>query len=229
MELKWKSDAELFSIMKTTLFSAVIGDVMDTMDLQFQFLPPAIQPVEKDMIIAGRAMPVLEADIGKKIISQKSLDDKAFGVMFEALDFLSLHDVYICSGSSFNYALWGEMMSTRAKHLKAAGAVLDGYHRDTHGVIKVGVPCFSHGAYAQDQGVRGKVVDYNCPIEIQGVKINPGDIIFGDLDGVVIIPQTVETEVVQLAYNKANTENKVKIAIENGMSTVEAFSRFGVM
>jgi len=227
MKLNWTSDSELFSIMKTELFSAVIGDVMDTMGLQSQFLDPKIKALDSEMIIVGRAMPVLEADIAKDI--QKSLENKAFGIMFEALDSLSENEVYICSGSSPNYALWGEMMSTRAKYLKAAGAVLDGYHRDTNGVLKKGLPCFSYGAYAQDQGVRGKVVDYNCRIEINGVSINPGDIVFGDRDGVVVIPKSAEKDVILQAYEKATTESKLKKAIENGMSTVEAYEKFGVM
>lgn len=229
MKLTWTSDSELFSILKTKLFSAVLGDVMDQLNLSNQFLSPSISPIDQNMIIAGRAMPVLEADIGEEIITNKSLQDKDFGLMFEALDSLKTNDVYICSGSSLPYALWGEMMSTRAKHLNAAGAVLDGYHRDTLGVLKVGLPCFSYGAYAQDQGVRGKVVDYNCSIEMNGVKIHPGDIVFGDRDGVVVIPKSKESEVVQLAYEKATTESRLKLAIENGMSTVEAYKKFGVM
>jgi len=229
MKLNWTSDAELFKLLKAELFSAVLGDVMDTLDLKNQFLSPSIKPINEDMIIAGRAMPVLEADIGDVMITNKSLKDKDFGVMFEALDSLVENDVYICSGSSLEYALWGEMMSTRAKHLHAAGAVLDGYHRDTVGVLRVALPCFSYGAYAQDQGVRGKVVDFNCPIEMNGVIINPGDIVFGDRDGVVIIPKAVESTVIQLAYDKATTESKLKLAIENGMSTVEAYNKFGVM
>ncbi len=229
MTLAWTSDSELFTIMKTQLFSAVLGDVMDTMNLQHQFLSPDIQAIDNSMIIVGRAMPVKEADIGHALITEKSLEDKDFGVMFEALDSLQENDVYICTGSSPSYALWGEMMSTRARHLKAAGAVLDGYHRDSEGVLNVGLPCFSFGAYAQDQGVRGKVVDFNCSIEMNGVAINPGDIVFGDRDGVLVIPKDVEEKVIHLAFEKATTESKLKKAIENGMSTVEAYAKFGVM
>jgi len=229
MKLNWTSDTELFELMKTVLFSAVLGDVMDTMNLRHQFLSPKIKAVDPTMIIAGRAMPVVEADIGHPMITDKALGDKDFGLMFEALDSLQKDEVYICAGSSPAYALWGEMMSTRAKHLHAAGAVLDGYHRDTIGVLSLQLPCFSYGAYAQDQGVRGKVVDFKCSIEMNGVKINPGDIVFGDRDGVVIIPKTAEKEVVQLAHEKVTTENKLKVAIENGMSTVDAYAKFGVM
>ena len=120
-------------------------------------------------------------------------------------------------------------MTTRAMHLKAAGAVLDGYARDTPELLQMGLPVFSCGGYAQDQGPRGKVVDYRVAVEINGVRIAPGDIVFGDLDGVLVIPRHAEEEAIRKALEKASTENKVRLAIQNGMSTVEAFKTFGVM
>ena len=120
-------------------------------------------------------------------------------------------------------------MSTRALHLKANGAICDGYCRDSEGILKLNFPTFSHGTYAQDQGPRGKVIDYRVPIEIGKIRINPGDLMFGDRDGVLVIPQAVEEEAIARAFEKASTENKVRLAIEGGMSTVEAYERFGVM
>ncbi len=149
--------------------------------------------------------------------------------MFEALDSLKKNDVYICSGSSFNYALWGGLMSTRAQKLKAAGAVVNGFSRDTNEIEQLDFPTFSAGTYAQDQGPRGKVIDYNTPIEINGIRVNPGDIIFGDRDGVLVIPQKVEKEAFEGAIGKARGEQLVKKALEEGMSTVDAFEKFGIM
>jgi regulator of RNase E activity RraA len=120
-------------------------------------------------------------------------------------------------------------MSTRAMHLKAAGAVCNGYSRDTRGILALGFPTFSMGRYAQDQGARGKVVDWRIGVEIGRVRVNPGDIVFGDIDGVLIIPRAAEEEAITRALDKARTENRVRTAIEGGMSTVEAFKTFGVM
>ena len=120
-------------------------------------------------------------------------------------------------------------MSTRALHLKAAGAVLDGYVRDTNGILALNSPTFGHGSDAQGQGPRGKVVDDAVSIEINAIRIRPGDIIFGDRDGVRVIPREAEDEPIRLAFEKAATESKVRLAIEAGMSTVEAFDRFGMM
>ncbi len=223
-------DTELFAAMRRSLFTAVVGDILDTMGYLHQFLPPHIRALRDDMVVLGRAMPVLEADhFGTTDKGHNSLSAKPFGLMFEALDSLKPHEVYVASGSSPRYALWGELMSTRALHLKAAGAVLDGYVRDSAGILALNFPTFSMGTYAQDQGPRGKVVDYGLPIELGGVRIRPGYILFGDRDGVLVIPQEAEAEAVAKAFEKATTENKVRLAIQNGMSTVEAFAKFGVM
>ena len=120
-------------------------------------------------------------------------------------------------------------MTTRALHLGAAGAVVDGYLRDTHGVLAQGFPAFAHGSYAQDQGPRGKVLDFRLPIEIGGVRIEPGDIVFGDVDGVLIVPQAAEREVFVAALEKARGEQLVRKAIEGGMSAVQAFKTYGIM
>jgi len=227
----WNTDDALFEIAKNELFPALVGDVLDQLGYQHQFLTPNIKPVTKNMVLIGRAMPVLEADVFLESTKESNnpLMEKPFGLMFEALDSLKKNEVYICTGSSFNYALWGGLMSTRALKLKAAGAVLNGYSRDTNEVEKLKFPTFSIGTFAQDQGPRGKVLDYNVPIEINNVRINPGDIIYGDRDGVLVIPKHIEKKAFEGAIEKARGEQLVKNALENGMSTVEAYEKFGIM
>jgi 4-hydroxy-4-methyl-2-oxoglutarate aldolase len=229
--MQWTNDRDLFQLMRTKLFSAVIGDVLDVMGLQHQFLPPQIRPLDPAMRLVGRAMPVLEADFFDSVSpsGNSPLSNQQFGLMFHALDSLKENDVYLATGSSPRYALWGELMSTRAMKLGAAGAVVNGYSRDTDGVLGLNFPCFSFGSYAQDQGPRGKVVDFGVPVELGGVRVNPGDIVFGDRDGVVIVPKSAEQEAVHRALEKVEKESAVRVAIEAGMSTVEAFEKFGVM
>lgn len=224
------TDDKLFQTMRGELFTAVVGDVLDVMGFQHQFLPPAILPLDKKMRVVGRAMPVLEADVFTSRGSTVGpLADKPFGILFEALDDLKPDEIYIATGSSLRYALWGGLMSTRAIHLKAAGAVLDGFVRDSNEIEALGFNVFCRGTYAQDQGPRGKVIDYRTPIEIEGVRISPGDLLFGDREGVLVIPRAVEAEAIERALEKVRTENKVAVAIRGGMSTVEAFATFGVM
>src|SRR5690606_11683837 len=128
--------------------------------------------------------PVLEADVfgDNQTTSKNPILKRSFGLMLEALDDLKRNEVYICTGASPGYALWGALLSARAARLGAAGAVVDGYSRDTHGIIAMNCPTFSYGRYAQDQAPRGKVIDFRVPIEMNGVRILPGDIIIGDVD-----------------------------------------------
>ena len=230
--INWKNDAELFALMREKLFTAVVGDIMDVLGHTHQFLPPAIQPLRTGMVVAGRAMPVLEADDfggGEGPDRRGGLLNQPFGLMLDALDDLRANEVYICSGSSPKYALWGELMSTAARNRGAVGAVVNGYSRDTRGILELDFPCFSIGRYAQDQRPRGKVLDFRCPIEIEGVPIHPGDIVFGDLEGVCIIPRQIEEEVVQKSHEKVLGEKEVFKAIQGGMLARTAWETYGIM
>lgn len=227
----WKSDEELFALVQRELFTCVVGDVMDKLDLQHQFLPPQIRPLAQDMVVIGRAMPVLSVDVFAEKISGSAnkLMEKSFGLMLEALDDLRLNEVYVNTGSSPRNALWGELMSTRARKLGSAGAVLNGYVRDTKGILKMGFPTFSFGSYGQDSAPRYKVVDFRIPVEIGAVRVSPGDVVFGDIDGVLVVPAKTETEVFTRALEKARGEKLVRKAIEQGSSAVEAFEKYGIM
>lgn len=216
-------DDELLALMKQRLFPAVVGDVLDALGYRQQFLPPTVQPLEAGMVVAGRAMPVLETDIAP------GDEGEPFGLMFRALDDLKTHEVYVAAGASPTYALWGELMTLRARQCGAAGAVLDGYARDTRGILAQNFPVFAHGRYAQDQAPRGRVTDFRVPVRIGGVRIAPGDLVFGDLDGVVVIPREAEAETLARSLEKAAKENLVRQAIEQGMTSERAFREFGVM
>jgi len=229
--VNWNDDEGLFALARRELFTAVVGDIMDKLGFLHQFLPPRIQPLRPDMVVIGRAMTVLEADVFEDSRSSENNPVMAqpFGLMFEALDDLKPNEVYVCAGASPRYALWGELMSTRAIKLGAAGAVVDGYLRDTHGILAQNFPAFSYGSYAQDQGPRGKVIDFRVPLEIESVRIETGDIVFGDVDGVLVVPREAEEEIFMGAIEKARGEKLVGKAIEEGMSASEAFRKFGIM
>lgn len=227
---EWNDDKSLFKLIKAELYTAVVGDIMDKMGHLRQFLPPRIRPLRDDMFIAGRAMTVLEADLPEAGgAGQNPILRKSFGLMLEALDDLREDEIYVCSGASPTYALWGELMSARAMQCGAAGAVVNGYSRDTRGILALGFPCFSYGSYAQDQAPRGKVLDYRVPIEMNGVRVNDGDIVIGDFDGVCVVPRGIEEEVFTRALEKARGERVVLGKIQEGMRAKEAFDKFGIM
>jgi regulator of RNase E activity RraA len=222
MSLMNRNDGDLFAELKAALYTPVIGEILDMLGFWHQFLPQPIQPLRPEMLIVGRAMPVQIADAWGK-------QDMPFGLMTDALDSIQPHEIYVATGGSMNCAAWGEIMTATARTRKGAGAIINGFHRDTPKVLEQNWPVFSRGRFAQDAGVRSKVVDFRCSVEIDGVRIQPGDLIFGDLNGVVVVPQKVEAEVIEKALEKAAGEKIVRKAIEAGMSSKEAFHTYGIL
>ena len=218
----WKTESEMFALMKERLYTPVVGDILDTMGYYHQFLPQDIRPLSQEMKLAGKAMTVLMIDVYGQ---QK----KPFGLLTEALDQLEENEIYLATGGTKRCADWGGLLTATAKTRGAVGAVLNGWPRDTPPVLEQKWPVFSCGCYAQDSSVRTQVVDFRCKIEIGEVAIYDGDIVFGDIDGVIIIPKDVASEVVLLALKKASTEKVVRKAIEVGMSATAAFREFGVL
>jgi len=217
-----------FDRIRNELYTAVLGDVMDAIGLTTQFLPPEIRAIVPDKTIVGRAMTVQEADCAADVGGRSGA--APFGLMFEALDDLEPGEIYICTGSTPTYALWGGLMSTRAQKLGAAGAVLAGFHRDTREILKLEFPIFSMGSYAQDQRVRGRVIDFRCPVRFRnGCTALDGDLIVGDLDGVVVVPAQHERTILEAAFAKVRGENSVRDMILEGMSTVAIFNKTGIM
>ncbi len=236
MDKLWNNDEEMFTLMKENLYTPVVGDILDQMGYKHQFLPASIRPLEalvpadayidrtqqdNRLKVAGYACTILENDVFEA-------PKKPFGLLTEALDQLRPNEVYVATGAH-NSALWGELLTATAKTRGAAGAVLDGYTRDTPQVLSQNFPVFATECWAQDSSVRTYVCDMRCTIEIGQVTIHDGDLVFGDIDGVLIIPKEIKDEVLVKALEKARGEKKVRKAIEGGMSATEAFEVFGIL
>ena len=220
--MPFENDAEFFGAIRQSLYTAVVGDVLDEMGQLNNFLPGRVQPLDPKMVVVGRACPVIVQDSG-------ATSGDPFGKLLEALDSLQPGDVYLTNGGATPYALWGELLSTRAAHLGAAGAVMNGYCRDSSAILELGFPTFCWGSYALDVRFRGKVTDCGVPTVVGDVPVAPGDIVFGDRDGVLIVPQRLTAEAFARAFEKVRSENAVRDAFRAGMPAVEAFKRFGVM
>ena len=219
------NDDVLFATIRDRLFTAVVGDVMDRAGLRHQFLPPEIRGITPETVLIGRAMPVAVADV-----DFRAVETDPFGLMFRALDELKPGEVYIAAGASPSYALWGGLMSNRAQRLGSAGGVFDSYHRDTREILRLGFPVFSRGGYAQDQRGRGRVADFRTAIVMSnGVRVAPGDVVFGDIDGVLVIPSAQAHDVVQAALAKVDGEAGVRRMIEDGETTETIFAKTGIM
>lgn len=231
----WKSDEELFELIRQRLYTPVVGDILDQMGYNHQFLPASIRPltalVPPNMVerfqpdnrnkLVGWACTVLENDVF-------SAPKKPFGYLTEALDQLRSNEVYVAAGAH-NSALWGELLTAASRAKGAVGAVLDGCTRDTPQVLEQNFPVFCTGCWAQDSSIRTYVCDFRCTIEIGQVTIHDSDLIFGDVDGVLVIPREIVGETIEKALNKAAGEKLVRKAIEGGMSTTDAFAKFGIL
>lgn len=219
---EWSNEKEFFNLIRDELYTPVVGDVLDALGRYHQFLPQPIQPAKAGMTIIGRAMPALMIDV-------YGPQKKPFGYLTEALDQLKPGEVWLCSGGDMRCAYWGELLTATARTRGAVGAVVNGFHRDTPKMLEQNWPVFTRGRYAQDSSVRTQVADFRCPIEVGNVWVKPGDLVFADIDGVLIVPQELEQEVVEKALEKARAENVVRREIENGMSSTAAFAKYGVL
>lgn len=215
-------ETELFELMKEKLYTPVVGDILDAKGYMHQFLPQNICPLRDDMKIAGKAMTVLMIDVFGK-------QSKPFGRLCECLDQIQPNEIYIATGGTKRCAYWGELLTATAKARGGNGAIVDGWHRDTPQVLEQNWSVFSTGCYAQDSSVRTQVVDFRCQIEIGQVTIHDGDYIFGDIDGVLVIPKEIAKEVVNEALEKASKEKGLRKAVEEGISVTDAFEKFGVL
>jgi regulator of RNase E activity RraA len=145
----------------------------------------------------------------------------------EAVDNIGEDEIYIVTGGDRRCSYFGEIMTAAIRARKGAGAVIDGYMRDTRQVLAQDFPVFCMGRDARGSGYRNKVIAYRVPVEIGNIKINPGDLIFGDIDGVVVIPRSIEKEAITITLEKIRGENEIYKAINNGMSAVDAMKQYG--
>ncbi len=208
-------------VVAERLYTAVIGDILDQLGYVDQFLPARVRPMSTDMRVVGRAMPV-------QLAASTKVRGGGFERLVAALDALRPGEVYVASGGSLECAAWGELMTAAARGRGASGAVLNAYHRDTDRILEQAWPVFSRGPYAQDAAVRSVVVDHRVRVDVDGVDVTPGDLVVGDVDGVLVVPQAVEHEVLALAIEKAKAESRVRAAIDGGASAAAAFEEFGV-
>ena len=220
---EWSNDTELFDMMEEQLYAAVLSDALDAAGFREQVLSHTIRPLLPQTIVAGRAMPVLCVDVYE-------IPDEPYQQEIAAVDSLKQDDVLICStNGSTRICFWGELLSTAAQARGARGAVIDGFIRDIRKIVEMGFPIFTTGISPVDSNGRGEVVAYNVPIDCGGVTVNPGDIVFGDADGVVVIPQNIEKVVIEAALEKVRGENRTRDALREGASLREVYDKYGIL
>ena len=216
---------EILDQARNKLYTAVISDTLDGMGILSQALPPGVRPLDESLVLCGRARTGLYMPVYH--------DDEALDVYeheIALVDDLRPGDVAVfsCAGNS-RIAPWGELLSTAACARGAHGCVTDGLVRDVRMIREMGFPVFAGGIGPLDTKSRAKMMMADVPSEIGDAKISPGDIIFGDVDGVVAIPEPVASEVLDAAMQKVTEENNVRDELAAGAKLKDVFDKYGIL
>lgn len=205
------------------LYSAVVADVLDRLGLRSNVMAPRIRPLDRRTRLAGFAATVHCVEVDAPPAAR---EDWYKGEL-QAVDALEQGDVMVVSTCRGCY--WGELLATASRYRGARGIVADAYTRDTLALIEMNFPTFVAGISPEDSLGRIEVDAVGVPIECGDVTVNPGDLLVGDHDGVVVIPSAVAHEVIALAEEKVSGENLVRQKLEDGMPVWEAFRTYGVI
>ena len=221
--VSFTSEHEMFDMMRDKLGAAVISDILDGLGAREQGMRADIRPIYQGAIVVGRAYTVLTVDIFQVI-------DDPYGGEIEAVDSLKPNDVMVvCTNRSTRTCFWGELLSTAARARGARGIVIDGYTRDVAQITVMQFPTFATGISMVDSKGRSMVIDHGCPVNCGGVLVNRGDIVFGDIDGVVVIPKELEKEVIPLALEKVGKENLLRDELLKGAMMRDAYNKHQVL
>jgi 4-hydroxy-4-methyl-2-oxoglutarate aldolase len=206
-----------------TLNAALVSDALDALGRWHRCLPPELSALDRGGVVVGRAFPVTVA-------RPSIVPNVPYVGLLAALDEIAEGDVYvISSGGARDVALWGELLATIAIARGVAAAVCDGYIRDASRIRRLGFPVYARGTVPLDIHGRFEVVGHGAPLVIEGVEIERGDLIVADDDGVVVVPQDVEADVVASAIAKANAEDGFRADVAARMPPSEAWAKHRVL
>ncbi len=205
------------------IYTAAITDVMDEMGLRRQTLPSAIQPLAGGMRAAGYAF----TSRGRPHSGSPRERDQTLKRFLAMLGAAPTDSVLVLAAHDNVAAHFGELSAEWFRARKVRGAVIDGATRDTASIVRMGFPTFVRYRTPQDSVPRWRVADWGQPVTIGGVRVSLGDLVVGDLDGVVVIPRRVAHEVLGRCEKLVGTENRVRAAVRRGMTPLAAYQKFG--
>jgi regulator of RNase E activity RraA len=218
-------EADLIARARERLFTAVLSDVLDAAGRRSQAMRPGVRPLDDTLVLCGRARTGLYADV-----YHVTPGENPYELEIRLVDDLAPQEVVVlAAGASGRIAPWGELLSTACRARGAAGCVTDGLVRDVRAIRAMRFPVFAGGIGPLDTKGRGKVVAIDVPVECGGVSIRPGDLVFGDVDGVVVVPREIEGEILRAAFEKVAGEDRTRAALERGEKLADVFARLGVL
>jgi regulator of RNase E activity RraA len=211
------------AMMRECFTAAVVCDALDAEGYPHQSPRVPLRPLTGESVLIGRCKTTLWADMAHP-------DPRPYELELKAVDACRPDDVLIAAAAgSMRSGIWGELLSTAARNTGCNGVIVDGAVRDVARMRQMGFPVFARGTSPYDSKDRQRVIDLDVPVEIDGVRFTPGDLVVADVDGVVVVPRAIEAGVVRRAWDKVHAENQVRDAIRGGIKATEAFERFGVL
>ena len=211
------------SMMRESLYSAVVSDALDGLGYKRQSPRLPLRPFTTSGLLVGRCKTTLWVDMAH-------VDARPYELELKAVDDCRpAEGLSAAAGGSVRSGIWGELLTTAALNRGCVGAIIDGAIRDVAKIRAMNFPVFARETCVYDSLNRQRVVDVDIPVELDGVAFHPGDLVFADEDGVVVVPQIVEHEAIRRAWDKVHAENIVRDSIRNGLKAAEAFEKYGVL
>ena len=209
-----------------TLYTAVLSDVLDEAGFMNQALKPFVRPLDETSVMCGFA----RTGLYRKVYHVEP-GRNPYEIEMDLIDSLAPGEVAVlaCDGPTDRIAPWGELLTTAASIRGAAGCLTDGLVRDVRRIREMRFPVFAGGIGPLDSKGRAEMAAMDIAVEVAGVRIEPGDLIFGDVDGCVAIPKAVAPQVVARALEKVTAEDRTRDALAAGESLRQVFERFGVL
>jgi len=217
------NDEITLPMMREKLYSAVVSDALDGLGYRRQSPAVELRPYTVAGLLVGRAKTTRWEEIDFE-------DPRPYELELQAVDGCQGDDVFVAAAQgSTRSGIWGELLSTAARNQGCVGAIVDGAVRDVAKMREMNFPAFARGACVYDSLHRQRVTAIDEPVDIGGIMIEPGDLIFADVDGIVVVPQQVEQQAIAAAWQKVHDENKTRDAILAGMKATEAYNKYGVL
>ncbi len=220
-----RNDPRFLPEIRQSLYSAVLSDVLDELGFREQAMTASIRPLDEDLVLAGFARTGLYREVFRVVP-----DENPYELEMALVDDLKPDEVAVfgCCGSR-RIAPWGELLSTASRARGAAGCVTDGMVRDIRAIRALRFPVFHGGIAPLDSKGRGKVAEIDTPIHCGGVAVSSGDLVVGDADGVVVVPQAVEDEALRRAFAKVTGENSTRDELAAGAKLADVFAKYGIL
>jgi len=219
-------DSNLLVAAVEELSTGVLSDTLDAAGYRNHALHPRVRPLDDQLVLCGYARTAQYQPAG-----EGEAGDNPYELEIALVDDLRVSEVAVlaCGSTAEPVAPWGELLSTAAQARGAAGCITDGLVRDTRAIRSMKFPVYHGGIGPLDLKGRARIVAVDIPVECGGVLVSPGDLVFGDADGVVVIPRDVEERILRAAFDKVMLQERARRELRSGKKLSEVFARLGTI